>query len=179
MDERRYCNKANFFCADGSDDAAHALKLRGKYIMQAVPCHKKVGGSAGRRWLIISIFGAIFFGFVGVQVWRVITPPKLTIAYPPEGQATENHQIIINGSTEPEAEVEINGQQVASNPAGQFTQPIELQPGTNKIFIRSTKKHGLFTTVSRTVMLNTPTNTAQPIAIPVSVLPSNSVGPLN
>lgn len=174
----RYCNKVNFFCDDGARDRAHAFQLRGKHILQTVPHRRHVGGTAGVRWFVGSIAVLAFLGFLGVQIIRAAAPPQLMINSPREGEQTSDPQVIVTGATEPETAVEINGQQVFSRPDGTFTEPVELQTGANKIFVRAIKKYGLFTTVSRTVMLKAPENNAPSVSVAPRA-PSETSGSLN
>lgn len=175
---RRVCKKMNFFCDDGATDKSHAFQLRGKYIMGGMPHEKNVGRIARGRL----VFGGIIFfsiiAFLGYQVWRLATPPRLVLQSPIDGISTQKPEILVRGAAEPETVVEINGQQVFTGPDGVFSQPVELQSGANQIFVRATKKHGLFTTITRTVMLNAPTDTAPPLSV-APFGPSNSSGSLN
>ncbi len=159
-------------------NSAHAFRLRGEYIFQSVPYRRSISrGPQVFRWLASGILGVFFLGFIGFQIWRTVSPPQLTLSTPSEGQITAVSQVIVNGHTDPEVMVEINGEQVFSQADGTFVQPIELQSGENKIFVRATKRHGLFTTLSRTIMLKSPEGPSAPISYsPTALVPSR---PLN
>jgi len=177
MNNQRLCNEVNpFDAAHGERNSAHAFQLRGKHMFQSVPRARSVGrGPAGVRW-IIGFSGAIaFFGFIVFQIWGVVAPPQLIIDAPTEGVSTTNPQVVVAGHTAPEINVEINGQAVFSRPDGSFAQPVELQRGQNQIFIRAMKKHGLFTTVSRTIMLETSAAGASPLSFSPTRDAENSV----
>lgn len=175
---RRVCKKMNFFCDDGATDKSHAFQLRGKYIMGGMPRERRVGAIAPGRLLFggIILFGVV--AFLGFQIWRLATPPHLSLQSPIDGISTQKPEIIVRGAAEPESVVEINGQQVFTGPDGVFSQPVELQSGANQIFVRATKKHGLFTTITRTVMLTTPTENAPPLSV-APFGPSNGSSSLN
>lgn len=177
MDNKRFCNDVNPFSAEHAErNSAHAFQLRGKYIFQSVPRKRNVGhGPAGIRWIIGISTAVAFFGFLTFQVWRVVAPPQLTISSPIEGEYTTTAQVVVAGNTAPEVAVEINGQTVFSRPDGSFAQPVELQYGPNHIFIRATKKHGLFTTVSRTIMLKSPEGVASPVSLSPVTAPAHSL----
>lgn len=134
-------------------------------MTQTFPCARAVSnGTAVARWIF---FGAIvcgFLTFIGIQVWHVASAPKLALAGPLEGAVVTAPEVLVAGTTDPEAMVEINGQQVFSKTDGTFAQGVELQSGANQIFVRATKKHGLFTTVSRTIMLRTPVAETLPVS---------------
>lgn len=146
--------------------------------MTTFPCARSVSnGTNTMRWII---FGALIFGFIGFigrQVWHVVSAPTLAIAAPLEGQITGKAEITVTGTAEPEAMVEINGQPVYSKPDGSFAQTIELQSGANQIFVRAEKKHGLFTTVSRTIMLQPPA--AEIPSVSLSPVDTSAAGSLN
>lgn len=107
---------------------------------------------------------------MGGQLWNIARPPTLKISSPSEGFSTTNPQVIVSGHTEAEALVEINGQPAFHEADGSFATPVDLQPGANTIFIRAAKKHGLFTTVSRNIILEA----TSPTIPPVSVIPQPS-----
>lgn len=174
----RVCKKMNFFCDDGTASKSHAFQLRGKYIMGCMPRERSVGRVARGRLVFggILLFGVITF--LGFQVWRLATPPHLAVQSPIDGAATQKPEIVVRGVAEPESVVEINGQQVFIGPDGAFSQQVELQSGANQIFVRATKKHGLFTTIIRTVMLNTLTDNAPSLSVAPLGL-SNSLNSLN
>lgn len=178
MNNNRLCNDVNpFDSAHTERNSAHAFQLRGKYIFQSVPSKKNVGnGPTTMRWLLTVLCTAGFLSFIGFQIWRVVAPPQLSVDIPVDGLFTQEPQIVITGKSVAEAGVEINGQTVYLRPDGTFAQPIELQEGTNTIFIRAIKKHGLFTTVSRTIMLNSPDVIAPPISLSPTQTPDH---PLN
>lgn len=177
MDNKRLCNELNPFSSEHADrNSAHAFQLRGKYIFQSVPRKRSVGtGPLAIRWILGFSAAIAFFGFIVFQVWRMIAPPTLAIDSPIEGAFTDQPQVTVTGHTAPEVAVEINGQQVFSHPDGTFAQPVELQYGANRIFISATKKHGLFTTVSRTIMLKSPDSVTSPVSLSPVTAPANSL----
>lgn len=180
---KRMCNNTNPFASTSAtsreafDTHALAWHVRGKRIMQQVPCKKNMGKHpALLQRLCAGTSIALVVCFLGYQVWRVVAPPRLSIESPSDGSTASSQQIIVAGATDPHATVEINGQVVFGNSNGSFSTPLELQQGANHIIIRATKRHGLFTTISRTVMLNPPTEPS-----PVSVSPAATalVGTVN
>ncbi|MCX6780801.1 MAG: hypothetical protein NT003_01650 [Candidatus Magasanikbacteria bacterium] len=179
MTNKRLCNELNPFDSEHEGRGqAHAFQLRGKYIFQSVPRPRSCGrGPASFRWLIGALSALAFFGFIGFQIWHVVAPPQLVIDSPTDANAvTADPQVMVAGHTAPEVSVEINGQEVFSHADGTFAQPVELQYGANNISIRATKKHGLFTIVSRTIMLKAPNAAASPLSLSPS---ATSEHPLN
>lgn len=174
MDNKRLCNELNPFSDENLQRKnAHAFQLRGKYIFQSVPKTQNSGmGPITVRWILGLSTACAFLGFIVFQIWRMVAPPILTIDTPTPDSFTDQPQIVVAGHTAPEIAVEINGQLVSSKPDGAFAQPVELQVGANRIIISATKKHGLFTTVSRTIMLKSPDTVASPISLSPAPAPA-------
>lgn len=110
-------------------------------------------------WLVRSIFIiGIIVVFVGYLLWQVkgiLTPPTLEIYSPIEGtivNQTES-EIIVEGSTEKETHLTINGQETRVNEQGKFNTTINLSAGVNVITITATKKHGKTITETRHIIV--------------------------
>lgn len=101
--------------------------------------------------IISIIFLAV--GYLGLQVKQILEPPELAIYSPKDGFITENNFITIQGQTEKEALITINGQEIINNEKGEFKENINLNPGINNIVISAQKKHGKKTTETRHVIL--------------------------
>lgn len=135
-------------------------------------------GSFGRGTIIGSTIFALVI-FVGWQIWHVITPPRIWISSPTEDSLTRDTQTLISGRTEPETIVEINGSTAFVRPDGTFSQITELQNGLNTITIRANKKHGLFTTVSRKIILEAPREAVSTADAPPAIPPSKTSSEFN
>lgn len=178
MSDRRLCNDVNPFGGDNADrNSAHAFRMRGQHIFQNVPRKRSVNsGPVFFRWLIGAMAVMAFLSFIGFQIWRTVSSPTLALENPTEGMITTQPEITVLGRTEPEVLVEINGRQVFSQPDGTFAQQVELQNGPNQIIVRAEKKHGPFTTLSRTIMLKSPEGVTSPVSLSPSPVPAH---PLN
>jgi transcriptional regulator with XRE-family HTH domain len=95
----------------------------------------------------------LFFGYISFQVRRILEPPKLTVYSPLDGYITDDISVTIQGETETECQLAINGQEVRLNDSGQFNQTINLTNGVNALIISATKKHGKTTTVTRHIVV--------------------------
>lgn len=107
------------------------------------------------RFILIAIPALILIGYLGWQVRRIVTPPTLTIYSPVEGFITQNNTLVVQGETEPEAQVSINGQEIRNSEKGQFKEEISLSVGVNTLEITVKKKHGKTTTEVRHVVYKT------------------------
>ncbi len=95
----------------------------------------------------------ILIGYLGFQVKQSIKPPTLTLSSPQNGFIATNQAIFVEGTTEHEAQVSINGQDIRTAGNGTFKEQIYLSPGINTIVVTSRKKHGKSTTETRHVIL--------------------------
>ncbi|MBU4266427.1 MAG: DUF87 domain-containing protein, partial [Candidatus Altiarchaeota archaeon] len=62
-------------------------------------------------------------------------PPSLVIYYPTNGTATTNLTILVEGITEPDATVTVNGVDVNVSELGRFNHTVALEAGTNIIVV--------------------------------------------
>lgn len=118
-------------------------KFTGQY-WQWVPTMLRFG-------LIAILLLAIVF-YLGLQVKRIIEPPRLLIYYPPDGLIVDRPTVFIQGETNSEVEVFINGQKIMTNENGVFKEEINLSAGVNTINILAQKKHGKTTSETRYVV---------------------------
>lgn len=106
--------------------------------------------------LIRGLFlGAILFamsGYLGLQVKRIIDPPRLRVFSPQDGFVTAEQTVVVQGQSEREVRISINGRQIGAGDDGQFKEVLDLSPGMNAIAIAAEKKHGKTTTDTRYVI---------------------------
>lgn len=100
----------------------------------------------------LSLLALIFFSYLGWQVKRIIESPHLVIYSPVEGMITEDQNIFVQGETEKEAAILLNGMEIKNGENGQFKEEISLSAGVNTIEIIVKKKHGKTTTEVRHVV---------------------------
>jgi len=102
----------------------------------------------------ISIFTIIFF-FVGYLIWQlngILKPPKLAVFSPAEGYISTDIKTLIQGESEKEITLTINGKKTDITDNGRFETYINLSKGVNTITISATKKHGKTTTITRHII---------------------------
>lgn len=105
------------------------------------------------RNLVISGLVLIFLGFLGWQIKGLVKTPELSIYSPQEGQIFYENILKIQGETEKECFININGEEIRPTSAGKFEAEIDLSKGVNTITITATKKHGKTTTITRHVVV--------------------------
>ena len=96
----------------------------------------------------------IFAGYLSWQIKGVLEPPSLTIYSPVEGAVVTKPSTLVEGVTEAESKLAVNGQEVIMNSDGKFQAELNLMTGLNTITITATKKkHGKTTTITRHVIV--------------------------
>lgn len=106
--------------------------------------------------------GVLLFGvYLAVQVVRIVRPPHLVVYSPTEGDVLSQLSAIIQGETEQEATLSINGQEAMVNEQGKFETKIDLTQGVNTITISATNKHGKSTVDTRHIVVRLPKKVEQ------------------
>jgi len=118
-------------------------KFSGQY-WQWVPTMLRYGSIA------ILLLTVVFY--LGLQIKKIVEVPRLLIYYPPDGLVVVKPTVIIQGETNPEVEVLINGQKIMTNEQGVFKEEVNLSSGVNTIVILAQKKHGKTTSETRYVV---------------------------
>lgn len=101
------------------------------------------------RTLVLVGFVVAFGGYLAWQVKGVVEPPHLAVYSPLEGSISSDLFTIIQGETEKESQLTVNGQEIRPTESGIFETRIDLSPGVNTITVVATKKHGKTSTVVR------------------------------
>jgi cytoskeletal protein RodZ len=102
--------------------------------------------------VILSIVLAVFI-YLGFYLNNVVSPPQLEILYPKDNLVITEKVVEIRGVTEPEAQIDINGEAVMSNEYGFFGKKINLKTGVNLITITSQKKYGRKQTLTKQILV--------------------------
>lgn len=103
--------------------------------------------------IIIAAVVLICTAYLGYSLIKIISPPKLIIVSPAEDLVTEINDINIQGFTDQEAEVTINGESVLINASGYFTKKVNLKNGLNTIFITAQKKYSRKNNIVRNILV--------------------------
>lgn len=90
--------------------------------------------------LIAVIFLAIV-GYFAFSVDSILKPPALTVYSPHDDQVFPTSRVVLEGVTEPEVELEINGEPVAIDQDGSFKDVLNLPPGVSNLRLSAKKKH--------------------------------------
>ncbi len=122
-------------------------------------------------FIILAVIAGALYIFL--QVSSFSKPPLLTLSQPSADIETSESDQIVLGTTNPSANVTINGQSVVVDEQGNFEENLVLQNVDNVIEVTATNKLGKVTQVIRHVVVHTPTVTAansdKPINITIAV----------
>lgn len=99
----------------------------------------------------ILLFG--FLGYLSLQVNGILQPPKLTVFTPADGYVSNKPATLVQGETEKEVRLTVNGKDIMPNNNGRFEISVDLSNGVNTITISATKKHGKVTTITRHIIV--------------------------
>lgn len=100
--------------------------------------------------LIIVIIGVCLLFYLK----NIVSPPTLTIFFPPANLSTPDTSLVIRGQSENGTEVKINNEPMFIDLNGNFSKTINLKRGTNFITVSAQKKYGRKTTITRQIISN-------------------------
>lgn len=105
------------------------------------------------RNLLLGLIALLFAWYLIWQIRGIVNPPWLEVYAPLEGLVTSNIAVAVQGKTEPECRLVINGQEVRPDETGHFETGVDLAVGVNTITISAIKKHGKTTVETRHVVV--------------------------
>lgn len=126
-----------------------------------IPAHPR---QARKLWALNSLsnifrnvaVAILLLGFLGYLTWQVngiLQPPKLAVFTPADGYISSKLVTLVQGETEKEVRLTVNGKDIMPNDKGKFEIPVDLSNGVNTITISAIKKHGKITTITRHVIV--------------------------
>jgi cytoskeletal protein RodZ len=95
-------------------------------------------------------------GLAAYLIWAVkgiVAPPTITLNSPRDGLVTVDRTVTVEGRTESEVAVRVNGKTVTPDSRGNFRDTLDLQEGLNTIKVVGMKRHSKETTVTRRVIV--------------------------
>lgn len=125
--------------------ARKLIKSPGLYQMAVTPRLLKI--------FLTSLVGVAIIFYLGWQINLLLKPPVLELTYPPNDLITTKAQVQIKGSTDPEAIIEINNQEVVTDSLGSFDHTLDLQRGLNIVTIKAWKRHSRSVTYYKKIIL--------------------------
>lgn len=105
-----------------------------------------------KNFFIFSII-LICFVYLGYRVNKIISAPELTVTNPAANLITDRTELLVEGKTEAEANLLINGEVVLCDKIGNFSKAINLKNGVNIITVTASKKYSRDNTIIRQILL--------------------------
>jgi len=105
-----------------------------------------------RNIIIVAII-AILLGYLGFKVKNIVTPPFLEIRQPVDNLIVRDYQVEVVGTTEKEAILSINNNEVLPQDSGEFIKKVNLKEGLNIIEIKASKKHSRENIIKRHILV--------------------------
>ncbi len=94
----------------------------------------------------------ILVGYLGYQLRTMFIPPPLLIESPPDNAQTQSN-LLVTGTTDPNATIYVNNESVSINPDGKFSKALTLFPGKNTITVKSKNRFGKETVLERQIVV--------------------------
>jgi cytoskeletal protein RodZ len=140
------------------DENQAAALLRRDYPPRVLPINPKPDVSSKFTWSPRLTFLAglglilvVIFGYLTIQYFHFVSPPKLTVESPKEGQVINKREVSVFGKVDPEATLKINNQPVLVEEDGVFKAEIEIYEGTEEIIVKAVSRSGKETVVRRKI----------------------------
>lgn len=103
------------------------------------------------------LLGLVVLGLVAYfafEIKKIIAPPQISLTSPQDGLVTSERNLVIEGRTEPEVDLRVNGKQVSLDAGGNFRDTLDLQEGLNVITVVGAKKHSKEMSVTRRIIVD-------------------------
>ena len=104
------------------------------------------------RRILIGLVIVAALTYVGFEVSKIFSPPKLVISSPGDFITVSDNILQIVGTTDSAAILTINGREVLINENGSFSETISLKEGINDIIISSIKEKSKATSVTKHIL---------------------------
>lgn len=108
------------------------------------------------RWGGVAVVVAVIGAYFTWQVVRLLTPPPLVVAQPAQDIVLDQQLVVVKGSTQPGAQVTINGEAADVNQQGQFEEEVALRPGLNRLEIMAKTKYSSESIIVRQIVVEKP-----------------------
>ncbi len=132
--------------------------LRRDYPPRVLPVNPKPDVSSRFSWspkltflVGLALVLVVIFGYLAVQYFHFISPPKLSVESPKEGEVIRQRSVSVFGRVDSEATLKINNQPVLVEEDGSFRAEIEIFEETEEIVVKAISRSGKETIVRRKI----------------------------
>lgn len=147
------------------ETAAESLLREMAVATEAPAAGRPVNFIEGRRLAAQPILfksvalGVLFLGIIGYfaySVQSILKPPGVTLYSPHDDQVFPNGRVVLDGLTEPEVDLSVNGEAVLIEADGSFKDVLNLPPGVSHLRLAAKKKHSRVQEILLKVMVEEP-----------------------
>ncbi|XOU94110.1 MAG: helix-turn-helix domain-containing protein [Candidatus Kerfeldbacteria bacterium] len=104
------------------------------------------------RRIMIGVVILLALTYVGFEVSKIFSPPKLIISSPADFLTVNDNILQVTGATDSSAILTINGKEILINEDGNFSETISLKEGINDIVISSIKEKSKATSITKHIL---------------------------
>ena len=101
----------------------------------------------------LALTAIALLGWFGTELKKIVAAPSIAVSSPQDGFVTYDRSVAIEGVTEKEVTLVINGKSVSPDADGKFKDLLNLQEGLNTITITGAKKHSKGMSLARRVIV--------------------------
>jgi len=101
----------------------------------------------------IFIILLLVIGYLTFQYVKFMSPPKLFIDSPTQGQVITSYEVKISGETDKDASIKVNNQPILVSEEGTFSGTVEIFEGTMEIDVRAISRSGKETQIVRKIQV--------------------------
>lgn len=141
---RQYMEEEIIICEEDQNENSLNKKKHMRRYLSNLPFFVRAIGMVG-------VLGLAFL-YLGFQIKNIVEPPRLEVYSPTDGYVTDRPIVTVQGQTDPEVKIDINGQEIGNGVDGRFREEIDLSEGVNTITVTAQKKHGKTTTLTNNVI---------------------------
>lgn len=100
----------------------------------------------------VGIVLIMILGYLGFQYSSFVSPPKLSIEKPSDGEVVVQRNLLVVGKTNSDATIKVNNQPAIVSPEGDFETTIEVSENTGEIVVKAESRAGRETVVRRKIV---------------------------
>jgi transcriptional regulator with XRE-family HTH domain len=133
-------------------EVRHASRWR-KHPLKNIPLTRMIGTPLVVRAVVIGAVALSIGLFFVVRAHRMMAPPNISLLTPMDGLVTSERALTVEGHTEREVTLLVNGKPVYIDSEGNFQDDLNLREGLNVIHVVAIRKHGQESEVTRRVIV--------------------------
>ncbi len=148
----------NIFKSLELDENSGLALLRRDYPPQKLPVNPKPDVSREFVWspklTFLTGIGAVALAILGYLIFQYIgfiSPPRLNVDTPTDGQVITSNKVTVSGSTDTEASINVNNQPVIVGEDGRFESQVEVVTETREVVVTAKSRSGKETRISRKI----------------------------